>query len=113
MVELINSFPDFSGSFVEKRAAQALHKLTRGRNSSIRQVRESDAEQKSFYRLFNNEKFNEKAIEQSIVNHCSQLCKDRHLLCIRDTTEFNLSGQQGRLKAASGLGMYKQRTACQ
>jgi Transposase DDE domain/Transposase DNA-binding len=108
MVELINSFPDFTGSFgdkrIEKRAAQALHKLTRGRNSSIRQVTESDAEQKSFYRLFNNEKFNEKAIEQSIVNRCGQLCKDRHVLCIQDTTEFNLSGQQGRLKAASGLG---------
>ena len=108
MVELINSFPDFTGSFgdkrIEKRAAQALHKLTRGRNSSIRQVTESDAEQKSFYRLFNNEKFNEKAIEQSIVNRCSQLCKDRHVLCIQDTTEFNLSGQQGRVKAASGLG---------
>ena len=108
MVELINSFPDFKGSFgdkrIEKRAAQALHKLTRGRNSSIRQVTESDAEQKSFYRLFNNEKFNEKAIEQSIVNRCGKLCKDRHVLCIQDTTEFNLTGQQGRLKAASGLG---------
>jgi hypothetical protein len=108
MVELINSFPDFSGSFgdkrIEKRASEALHKLTRGRNSSIRQVTESQAEQKSFYRLFNNEKFSEKAIEQSIVNRSGQLCKDRHVLCIQDTTEFNLSGQQGRLKAGSGLG---------
>jgi hypothetical protein len=108
MVELINSFPDFKGSFgdkrIEKRATQALHKLTRGRNSSIRQVTESDAEQKSFYRLFNNDKFSEEAIEQSIVKRCGELCKDRHLLCIQDTTEFNLSGQQGRVKAASGLG---------
>ncbi len=42
MVELINSFPDFSGSFGEKRAAQAF-KLTRGRNSSIRQVKQQAA----------------------------------------------------------------------
>ena len=108
MVELINSFPDFRGSFgdkrIEKRAVQALHKLTPGRNSSIRQVTESDAQQKSFYRLFNNKKFNEKAIEQSIVNRCGRLCKGRHVLCIQDTTEFNLSGQQGRVKASSGLG---------
>ena len=87
MVELINSFPDFSGSFgdkrIEKRASEALHKLTRGRNSSIRQVTESQAEQKSFYRLFNNEKFSEKAIEQTIVNRSGQLCKDRHVLCIQ------------------------------
>ena len=108
MVELINSFPDFNGSFgdkrIDKRAAQALQKLTTGRSSSLRQVTESEAEQKSFYRLFNNESFSEQGIEQSIVKRCGQLCKDRHVLCIQDTTEFNLSGQRGRVKANSGLG---------
>ena len=108
MVELINSFPDFTGSFgdkrIERKATQALQKLTSGRNSSLRQVTESDAEQKSFYRLFNNESFSEKAIEESIVKRCSQLCSNRHLLCIQDTTEFNLSSHQGRIKKESGLG---------
>ena len=113
MVELINSFPDFSGSFgdkrIEQRAARALQKLTLGRSSSLRQITQNEAEQKSFYRLFNNESFSEQAIEQSIVKRCGQLCKGRHLLCIQDTTEFNLSGQQGRVKAASGLGQDDQR----
>lgn len=108
MVELINSFPDFNGSFgdkrIEKRAAQALQKLTTGRSSSLRQVTESDAEQKSFYRLFNNESFSEQGIEQSIVKRCFELCKGRHVLCIQDTTEFNLTRQRGRIKAKSGLG---------
>jgi len=108
MVELINSFPDFSGSFgdkrIERRAQAALQKLTRGRNSSLRQMTQSEAEQKSFYRLFNNENFSEEGIEQSIVNRCSELCADRHLLCIQDTTEFNLSKQRGRIKPQSGLG---------
>lgn len=108
MVELINSFPDFSGSFgdkrIEKRTVQALQKLTVGRSSSIRQVTATEAEQKSFYRLFNNESFSEQSIEQSIIGRCGQLCKDRHLLCIQDTTEFNLSGQSGRIKPKSGLG---------
>jgi len=108
MVELINSFPDFRGSFgdkrIEKRAAQALQKLTVGRSSSIRHVTATEAEQKSFYRLFNNESFNEQSIEQSIVGRCGQLCEGRHLLCIQDTTEFNLSGQRGRIKPESGLG---------
>jgi hypothetical protein len=54
--------------------------------------------------LFNNENFSEQAIEQSIVSRCGQLCKGRHVLCIQDTTEFNLSGQRGRVKAQSGLG---------
>ncbi len=90
MVELINSFPDFSGSFgdkrIERRASQALHRLTLGRNSSLRQVTENEAEQKSFYRLFNNDSFSEESIEQSIVKRCGQLCKGRHVLCIQETS---------------------------
>jgi hypothetical protein len=108
MIELMNSFPDFNGSFgdkrIDRRAAQVLHKLTRGRSSSLRQVTENEAEQKSFYRLFNNDSFSEEAIEQSIVKRCGELCKERHLLCIQDTTEFNLSGHKGRIKPQTGLG---------
>ncbi|MGI8583570.1 MAG: hypothetical protein ACR2KX_15335 [Chitinophagaceae bacterium] len=33
---------------IEKRAAYALQKLTTGRSSSLRQITQSDAEQKSF-----------------------------------------------------------------
>ncbi len=108
MIELINTFPDFNGSFgdkrIDRRASQALSKLTLGRSSSVRQVTENEAEQKSFYRLFNNESFSEQAIEESIVKRCGELCKDRHLLCIQDTTEFNLSSHKGRVKAKTGLG---------
>ena len=108
MVELINSFPDFNGFFgdkrIEQRAGEVLAKLTTGRNSSLRQVSQDEAQQKSFYRLFNNDSFSEQAIEQSIVKRCGDLCKGRHLLCIQDTTEFNLSAQRGRIKPESGLG---------
>ena len=42
MVERINSFPDFNGFFddkrIDKRAEQALVKLTQGRVSSIKQI---------------------------------------------------------------------------
>jgi hypothetical protein len=108
MDEPINSNPDFKGAFgdkrIEKRAADALRKLTTGRNSSLRQITESDAEQKSFYRLFNNDSFSETAIEKSIVERCRTLSSGRHLLCIQDTTEFNFSSKQGRIKPKSGLG---------
>ena len=108
MEGLINSNPDFTGAFgdkrIENRASQALRKLTQGRDSSLRQITEDEAEQRSFYRLFNNESFSEAGIINSIVNRCQALCSARHLLCIQDTTEFNFSGQQGRIKAKSGLG---------
>lgn len=104
----INSNPDFKGAFgdkrIEKHAADALRKLTTGRNSSLRQITESEAEQKSFYRLFNNESFSEAAIEKSIVDRCRTLSSGRHLLCIQDTTEFNFSSKQGRIKPQSGMG---------
>ncbi len=108
MEDPINSNPDFKGAFgdkrIERRAAAALRKLTTGRNSSLRQITESEAEQKSFYRLFNNESFSEIAIEKSIVERCRTLSSGRHLLCIQDTTEFNFSSKQGRIKPESGLG---------
>jgi hypothetical protein len=108
MVELINSFPNFDNQFgdkrIDKRANKVLSSLTLGRNSSIRQITKTDAEQKSFYRLFNNESFSEIKIKESIINRCGQLSKGRHLLCIQDTTEFNLSKQAGRIKSDTGLG---------
>ncbi len=107
MTELINSLPDFTGVFsdkrIDKRANQVLSKLNLGRSSSVRQVTQTDAEQKSFYRLFNNESFTEEGIKEGITDRCSQLCKGRHVLSIQDTTEFNLTSQQGRKKADSGL----------
>lgn len=66
-----------------------LQNLTLARTSSLRQVTQNDSEQKSFYRLFNNENFTEQGIISSIVDRCSRLCTGRHVLCVQDTTEFN------------------------
>jgi hypothetical protein len=108
MSEKVNSFPNFEGVFgdkrIDKRANDVMRTLTKGRNSSIRQITETEAEQKSIYRLLDNEKFSESKITESIVKKCGTLSKDRHLLCIQDTTEFNLSNSKGRLKPETGLG---------
>src|SRR5438477_2362664 len=108
MVELINSFPDFTGSFadkrIDKRAQEALNRLMLGRSSSIRKVSDNQSEQKGFYRLLNNEKFSEENIRNSIVNRCNDLCNDRHVLCIQDTSEINLECNRGRIKENSGAG---------
>ncbi|WP_183583950.1 IS4 family transposase, partial [Mucilaginibacter lappiensis] len=108
MDELVNSNPDFAGSFgdkrIGKRARQVLRKLTIGRSSSLREITEDESEQRSFYRLFNNESFSESGIIKSITDRCSALSTGRHLLCIQDSTEFNFSSKQGRVKPESGLG---------
>jgi hypothetical protein len=108
MVELINSMPDFSGAFgdsrIENRAGRMLSALTRGRNASVYRISGAQAERKAFYRLLENDRFSEAAIEQSIVQRCSVLCEGRHVLCIQDTTEFNLKSHRNRLKQGSGVG---------
>lgn len=108
MTERINSFPDFNGSFgdkrIDKRATEALNKLVLGRSSSIRQITHKRAEQKAFYRLLDNEKFSEQNIERSMVKRCGQLCEGRHVLCIQDSSEVNLASHQGRIKQDSGIG---------
>jgi hypothetical protein len=108
MVELINSMPDFSGAFgdsrIEDRACRMVSALTMGRNVSVHRISGAQAERKAFYRLLENERFSEAAIEQSIVKRCSALCQGRHVLCIQDTTEFNLESHRNRLKQGSGVG---------
>jgi len=108
MTELINSNPDFTDAFsderIGKRANIALNKLTTGRNSSIRRITSTDAEQKSFYRLLNNGSFTEEGIINTVVNRCGSLCSGRHVLCIQDTTEFNLNHGREGIKKKTGLG---------
>ncbi|MDN5285941.1 MAG: Transposase DNA-binding [Mucilaginibacter sp.] len=108
MTEAIHSNPDFEGVFgdkrIGKRATQVLRKLTTGRSRSLREITEDEAEQRSIYRLFNNESFSESGIVKSITGRCKDLSLGRHLLCIQDTTEFNFSSKRGRIKSKSGLG---------
>lgn len=107
-MELINVLPDFTDAFgdkrIDKRAKEALQKLMKGRNSSIRNISDNEAEQRSLYRLLGNESFTEHAIEKSLVCRCNNLCEGRHVLAIQDTVELNLSGQKRRHKPNSGFG---------
>jgi hypothetical protein len=88
----VNTNPDFTGAFgdkrIEKRATEALRKLTTGRSSSLRQITADESEQRSFYRLFNNDSFSESGIEKSIIARCKTLCADRHLLWIPPNSTF-------------------------
>ncbi len=108
MLEQINFFPDFAGSFgyklIEKRATGALRKLVVGRSSSIRQVSESQFQQKAFYWLLDNEKFSQQNIERVITERCGELCKGRQVLGFQDIIEMNLEPHRGRIKADSGIG---------
>jgi hypothetical protein len=100
--------PDYFGRLGDlrlERRGQALWKrLSQHPCSSIRQLAETQAEQKAYYRFLNNEKIAEEELTKEASFRMSQLSEGRHLLCIQDTCEVNLSEHKGRLKPNSGLG---------
>lgn len=107
-MEIIDSFPTFEGALgdprLEKRAVEALHQIVRSRNSSIRAITSTRAEQVAFYRLLDNDAFSEEAIIATLMSKCSELVSGRDVLCIQDTTEFNFERQRGRIRPGSGFG---------
>jgi len=102
-------YPDYSGSFgdsrLESRGQNLWHNLSTHPCSSVRKLSETPAEQKAYYRFLNNEKIEEEHLVKECSQRMSKLAKGRHLLCIQDTCEVNLSGHKGRLKPNSGLGL--------
>ena len=100
--------PDYTGYFgdlrLERRGNELSKKLSMHPSSSIRQVSSSQAEQKAYYRFLSNEKVEEQDLIDEVTSRMSTLAGDRHLLCIQDTCEVNLSRHKGRLKPNSGLG---------
>jgi hypothetical protein len=111
MIETIHPsifFPDYTGHFgdlrLERRAKELYTKLSKHPSSTIRQLASNKAEQKSYYRFLNNDAVKEDSLVQESSNRMSRLAKGRHLLCIQDTCEVNLSKHKGRLNENSGLG---------
>ena len=75
-----------------------------GRSSSIRQCFSDRASQKGCYRFLNNDKVSEKILIEEMVQRCSLLADQRHLIVIQDTSSFNLNTHYYRLKKDSGIG---------
>lgn len=111
MIELIHPqhfFPDYKGKLgdlrSERRGVELWHKLSERPSSSIRQLSDNPAEQKAYYRFLNNDTINEEDLIKESSERMSNLSKGRHLLCVQDTCEVNLSSHKGRLNKDSGLG---------
>lgn len=98
---------DFTGKLgdrrLEKRGSQLSSKLCLRQSSTISGISDSKAEQKASYRFLNNDKIKEDLFIQEAAERMSRLSKGRHLLCVQDTCEINLSKNKGRLKENSGL----------
>lgn len=60
--------------------------------------------QKGFYRFLNNERVTESTLIDELCQRSASLCKQRHVLCVQDTTEMNFFSQLHRVKENSGFG---------
>ncbi|MDO5978215.1 IS4 family transposase [Flavivirga spongiicola] len=111
MIETINPqhfYPDYTGKLgdlrSERRGMELWGKLSEHPSSTIRQLASNKAEQKAYYRFLNNDRINEEDLIKESSGRMSNLSKGRHLLCLQDTCEVNLSSHKGRLNENSGLG---------
>ncbi|MGL4632060.1 MAG: IS4 family transposase [Leadbetterella sp.] len=62
------------------------------------------AEQKAYYRFLNHPKVTERILIEEASTRLQTLVKGRHLLCIQDTSEVNLTSHDNRIKDKSSLG---------
>jgi len=79
-------------------------KLSSSPGSSIRKIAGSWAEQKAFYRFLNHPKVTEEILIKEATTRLQSLAKGRHLLCIQDTSEVNLTAHDNRIKNKDKLG---------
>lgn len=100
--------PDYSGFIPDmrlvKRGKSLFQKLSVNPCSSIQRLSETKAEQKAYYRFLDNDKVEERQLTKEAANRVKDIVKGRHVLCIQDTCEINLSNHKGRLKPDTGLG---------
>jgi hypothetical protein len=82
-----------------------MNSLFRSRESSVRQTSDTRAEQKATYRFLSNDNVTESELIESCCERTSQLCKDKHLSVLNDTTEINLQRHSGRMQSKTGIGL--------
>lgn len=97
-------FTELRDERLVKRGNRILGDLFRRSVHSIRQLTESDSDAKGFYRFLQNERVSEQDIVKNMVVNCKAACAGKHVLCIQDTTEINLSSHGGRIRKDGHIG---------
>ncbi len=88
---LTDSFQDVFGcKRLDARGSKLIRDLFVSGTRSIRQLSQSNADQKGCYRFLQNEKTTEAAITSAITKRCGSIVKGKVVLSIQDTTEINL-----------------------
>ena len=104
----LTNIPNYEGltgdSRLDKRLKSLCNQLSKTPCSTISALSDNRAEQVAYYRLLENEKLTEDDLIKELTSRVSGLVENRHVLCIEDTSEINVSHNKNRLKANCGLG---------
>lgn len=93
----------YSGFLPDKRISRrveefAFNMLNLG-TSVIHKIGADLKNKTSFYRMINNDRFNQEDLLNASYNKCSESVKCKHILAIQDTTEFNYKNLSKKLDA--------------
>ena len=72
----------------------------------VHKISRNESEQRSFYRLLNNPRFDIDSVKAFIYDDCTrQLEEGKHYLCIQDTTQPNFNRNRENIGDKTGLGV--------
>jgi hypothetical protein len=101
---MTREFTDPFDKRLVSRSNKILSDLFRKSVHSVRQFIENEADAKGVYRFLQNDKVSEKDITKNLVQNCQKACAGKFVVCIKDTTEVNLSNHGGRIKKDNSVG---------
>jgi len=100
------TFEDSFGDIrLDARGNELIKSLWASGTQSIRQIAGNNAEQKGYYRFFENECTTEDAIIQSMGKRCASAVTGKTVLIFQDTTEINLYNHKNRIKHDDSIGL--------
>jgi hypothetical protein len=88
----------FKDKRLDKRANKIMKSMIDKKTAILHQLSNDYSEQMGSYRFFNNDSIETKELKDAIYSKCSTNSKNKHVLCIQDTTEINYSRLVGKLK---------------
>jgi hypothetical protein len=94
----------FGDKRLDARGSKFIRSLFVSGTRSIRQLSQSNADQKGCYRFLENRRTTEAAIINGITARCGSIVKGKVVLDIQDTSEINLYNHKNRIKYDGSIG---------
>lgn len=88
----------FNDKRIAKRAQLLLSSMITQGTAVINKCCSNFTEKIGAYRMLNNERCKEEAINQALTDYCLKNIKTKHVLCLQDTTEINYENHSRRMR---------------